>query len=293
MKKFLLILILLFSIIQPVNAWDFLGFNSDYRKLVKEEHAIKKLLNSQVKYANKNNFEKFIATYDEEYINADGFDLDVYSTLVKDLWSTYNGIQYAVEFSDIDVFGDNAIVDLIETSYAEIDVNENYKGELKSVANSRYYLIKKDNKWKVVSDEVLKESTSMLYGDALGLDVKLSAPQEIEAGVDYIAKLECNPPENSYAIASIASDKVEYPQQPTKEVFRLMPDDNILERILTSNNENLNEYVVASIALTKASITDMSFNLSMTGFGYVITRVNVLSKNDNKQLIEDNDVKTK
>ena len=219
--------------------------------------------------------------------------MDVYSTLVKDLWSTYNGIQYAVEFSDIDVFGDNAIVDLIETSYAEIDVNENYKGELKSVANSRYYLIKKDNKWKVVSDEVLKESTSMLYGDALGLDVKLSAPQEIEAGVDYIAKLECNPPENSYAIASIASDKVEYPQQPTKEVFRLMPDDNILERILTSNNENLNEYVVASIALTKASITDMSFNLSMTGFGYVITRVNVLSKNDNKQLIEDNDVKTK
>ena len=49
MKKFLLVLLILFSIIQPVKAWDFAGFNSDYRKLIKEERAIKKLLNSQDK----------------------------------------------------------------------------------------------------------------------------------------------------------------------------------------------------------------------------------------------------
>lgn len=32
---------------------------------------IKSLLNSQVRYANRTNFNKFIATYDKDYVNAD------------------------------------------------------------------------------------------------------------------------------------------------------------------------------------------------------------------------------
>jgi len=148
-------------------------------------------------------------------------------------------------------------------------------------------LEKIDNHWKVVSDFVKEENTSMLYGAARDLDIKLNAPKEINADTEYTATLEFTPPEETIAIASIASDKVEYPQQQTKEVFRTLPDDNILERMFTSNNENLNEYIVASIGLTKTSVTDTNINLNLTGFGYAITRVNVISQQENKKEITD------
>lgn len=281
MRKFLLILLLLFfTFEQPANAWDFSAFADEY-KINKEVRAVKKLLKSQVKYANKNDFEKFISTYDEKYVSGDGFNLDVYSTMVKDLWGLYDGIEYAVEFKDININGNEARVELVETSFADIDIASNYDGELKSISNSVYYLRKINGKWKVVSDSVIDEITSMLYGDAKDLEVKLTVPNSINAGTDYLATLEFEPPAETFAIASIALDKVEYPQKSTKEVFRLMPEDNILERYFTSNKENLNEYIVASIGLTKTTVTDVSFNLSLTGFGYTIKRVNVIPNKDN------------
>ena len=237
---------------------------------------IKSLLNSQVRYANRTNFDKFIATYDKNYKNADGFDLETYATLVKDIWKTYDKIKYDIKIKDIAVKDDCATVKVEEYSYADIPVSEKMDGVLKSEADSIYYLKKIDGKWKVSSDSVITENTSMLYGDAIDLDIKLTAPKEIPANTEYTASLEFTPPEDTIAIASIASDKVEYPQKQAKEVFRKLPDDNILERLFISNSDNVNEYIVASIGLTKADITDLSIKLSLTGFGYQITRVNVV-----------------
>jgi hypothetical protein len=155
-------------------------------------------------------------------------------------------------------------------------MSNTYNGELKSVANTTYYLEKKDNKWKVVSDTVLDEMTSMLYGAAKDLDIKLSAPEKIEANKEYCATLEFIPPKETLAIASIASDIVEYPQKPTEEVFRALPEDHILERLFTSNNKNANEYIVASIGLTQTDRDYTGIKLSLTGFGYAIRRVNVI-----------------
>ena len=118
----------------------------------------------------------------------------------------------------------------------------------------------------------------MLYGEAKNLDIKLTAPEKINAGEEYTASLEFNPPANIIAIASIASDKVEYPQKQAKEVYRKFPEDNILERIFVSNSDNVNEYVVASIGLTRADVEDFNIKLSLTGFGYKIVRVNVVPK---------------
>ena len=277
MKRIILLIILTITIVQPANSLDFSGLRNDVKNTI-ETRSVKRLLKSQVRYANKNDFENFISTYDEKYTNGDGFNLDVYSTMVKDLWNLYNGIKYSVEFKDVKIDGNSAKVELVETSYADIDISSKYEGELKSLANSVYYLKKNNGKWKVISDSVIDETTSMLYGEAKDLDVKLTVPNTIEAGKDYLATLEFEPPSDTFAIASIASDKVEYPQQPTKEVFRLVPEDNILERYFTSNEDNLNEYIVASIGLTKTTISDMSLNINLTGFGYAIRRVNVLPK---------------
>ena len=278
MKKILFTISLILVLIQPVYA---LGcFNNDKR-------AVKNLLESQVKYANKANFNKFISTYDSSYKNGDGFNLDVYSELVKDIWSSYDKIKYGILIKNIKIDGATAIADLIETSHANLLLPESsFAGELKSVSDSRYYLRKFNGKWKVVSDEVLDETTSMFYGSAKDLDVKLTVPQSVEPNSEYTATLEFVPPKNSVAIASISSDIVEYPQKPPKEVFRAMPEDNILERLFTSNNKNANEYVVASIGITKTDICDLSIKLSLTGFGYTLRRVNVIpeQKENNKNV---------
>lgn len=287
MKKFLILLLLSLLLVPESFAGNSIFslniFNGDTRK-------VKSVLNSQIKYANQLKFDKFISTYDSEYKNADGYDLETYSKMVKDLWESYGNIKYGIKVKNIDIYENNtAKVELIETSHADIPVSKKMSGVLNSEANSIYYLKKIDGKWKVTSDKVIDEVTSMLYGDAVNLDIKLSAPKEVTPGYEYTASLEFVPPKDTFAIASIAKDKVEYPQKQAKEVFRKLPEDNILERLFIANSDKMNEYVIASIGLTKADIEDLSIKLSLTGFGYQIIRVNVV---DNSQK-EDKDVQIK
>lgn len=280
MKKLLSLLFISTLLIQPCFAWSFDNGNN-------EKKAVEKLLKSQVRYANRTNFDKFINTYDDKYMNSDGFNLEVYSKLVRDIWNTFDNIKYGIEIKKIDIDGNKATVELVETSFAELEMTKAYDGELKSIANTIYNLEKKENGWKVVSDTVLDETTSMLYGNAKDLDIKLTVPSSIEANTDYIATLEFTPPNETLAIASIASDIVEYPQKKTEEVFRALPEDNILERIFTSNTKNTNEYIVASIGLTKTSVCNLDLKLSLTGFGYTIKRVNVIHNNNGANDVKD------
>ena len=241
-----------------------------------DKRAIKSLLKKQVKYANRTNFNKFIATYDNDYMNYDGFDLLTYSDIIKEVWSHYDNIVYNMKINDIVVHDDfTATVEVTENSYAEIPSDSKLNGKLKSDSSSKYYLRKINGRWKVFSDEVLSEETSMMYGDANDLEIKLTAPKEVPAGAEYTATLEFSPPENTIAIASIAKDTVEYPQKQPVEVFRKFPEDEILERLFVSNRNNMNEYVVASIGLTRADVENFSVKLSLSGYGYKIVRVNV------------------
>lgn len=283
MKKILAVLSILL-IINPVFAFDFQGYISDF-KTKSEVRSVERFFNKQVNYANRSNFKKFISTYGDKYISTDGFDKKVFSEMIKDIWSSYNDVEYGIDIKKVSIDGDKAVAELSETSYAEISMTDVYKGELKSESDTIYYLERnKKGKWEIVKDEVLREYTSMLYGAAKGLEVKLTVPEAIEPDTDYLATLEFTPPNETFAIASIASDKVEYPQKPAKEVFRPLPDDNILERFFTSNNEDVNEYVVASIGLTETSVEDLSLKLKLTGFGYAIKRVNLIDKIDEGQL---------
>ena len=290
MKKILTYILMVFVFGSFCSA-DAKSFNFN---LFSDTGKIKSVLNSQIKYANKMNFDKFISTYDKEYQNGDGYDLDVYSKLVKDLWENYNNIKYNIKIKDISI-DENGIakVTLVETSHADIPVTKKMNGVLHSEANSIYYLKKINGKWKVTSDKVVDEVTSMLYGEAANLDIKLTAPNEVTPGYEYTASLEFIPPKDTFAIASIAKDKVEYPQKQAKEVFRKLPDDNILERLFIANSDNANEYVIASIGLTKADIKDLSIKLSLIGFGYQIIRVNVVKEipKVTEGVAEDNNVK--
>ena len=277
MKKFIVIFLLLFLIAPSVEAYSFSS----------PEKAVKQVILSQFKYANRCNFDKFISTFDDSYVNADGFDLDVYSKLIKDIWSTYENIKYGIKIKNVEITDNDATVYVTEYTNANLPLTKNLTGELDSVAESIYYLKKINGKWKVVSDAVEDETTKMLYGNAKDLDIRLTVPTNVEANTEYTASLEFVPPKNAIAIASIAADKVEYPQPKTKEVFRPMPEDNILERLFTANNDNVNEYIVASVGLTQTDICDLSIKMSITGFGYVIRRVNVSQTADKKESLNE------
>lgn len=288
MKRFFLTILLLF-LLTPSSYADGKFFKADFFN--RNIRGVKSTLNAQIKYANKNNFVKFISTYDEQYQNGDGYDLEVYSKLVKELWSNYDNIKYSIKIKDI-TFDDKGVakVSLIESSQADIPITKKMHGVLKSEADSVYYMKKINGKWKVTSDKINEEVTSMLYGEAINLDIKLTAPHKVTPGYEYTATLEFEPPKDTFAIASIAKDKVEYPQKQAKEVFRKLPDDHILERLFIANSDKADEYVIASIGLTKAAVKDMSIKLSLTGFGYQIIRVNVVDEIPAK---EDNNAKEK
>lgn len=271
MKRLILTLFISLFFVQSAQAWTFFERS--------DEVLLRNVIKSQVRYANHTNLRKLISTYDESYINGDGLTLEVYSKLIQDIWDTYKDVEYDIDIKNITVSGDKAIAEVTETSHADVATSHAISGALNSVSNSIYYFRKTDKGWKVVSDKVLDETTSLMYGDAQGLDIKLTVPENINPDTEYSAILEFNPPENTIAIASLASDKVEYPQKQTKEVFRALPEDNILERLFTSNTENLNEYIVASIGLTRTAVDDLSVKLSLTGFGYLIKRVNVIGSN--------------
>ena len=287
MKKLASLILFAFVFVQPAYSWDFSAFvqkNSEQKK----ENEIVRFINKQVKYANKTDLKRFISTYDDSYLSNDGIDKEKYESLVKDVWSSFKDIKYGVSIKNIEILDENnAKVELIETTYAEINLSKAYQGELKSKADSVYYLKKDESKrWKVVSDKVLNELTTMLYGTAKNLDIKITVPQKVETNSDYTASLEFALPQDCFAVASIVADKVEYPQKPVKEVFRVLPEDNILERIFTSNTENSDEYVIATVGLTKTAIKDLNIQLSLTGFGYAIKRVNVVDKE-----VEDDKIK--
>lgn len=279
MKKLLFFLLIICLSVQSAFAWEY-NPKQTYNPMSRDEKAVNKLLKSQVKYANKCNLKKFVSTYDKDFISSDGLDLPTFVQMVKEIWIGYDNVKYDINIKSIKVDGASAIVQAEESSTAFLPLNKFYSGELNGLSKTEYRLRNKNGRWKVLSENILEETTSMLYGDAKDLDIKLTLPEHVKAGEEYCASLEFVPPEQTVAIASIAADIIEYPQRQVQEVFRTMPDDNMLERLFTANKNGDSEYVVASIGITKADVNEISINLKLTGFGYYIKRLNIESKNE-------------
>ena len=85
MKKLLIVLFITFFSSLFSEAFAFIDYSS--LRNFKEECAIKRVLNSQVRWANKYNLEKFISTFDKSYVNNDGFNYETYSNLIEDIWN--------------------------------------------------------------------------------------------------------------------------------------------------------------------------------------------------------------
>ena len=300
MKKLLTILLIgtiaFTSLQQPANAQNFFAQKRAEIQQMREYNAtvkdIKSVITTQEKYSNKFDLEGLSSLYAGDFVNADGFTKDIYFKLIKDTWQTYPDISYSTKIKNIDFSGNYATVEVDETAVATTkdEVGDLVAiGELYSNAQSIYYLEKIGSKWLISSEKVLKETSSLKYGDARYINMELSSPTQIKAGEYYTASLKVDAPKDSVVVASINKENITYPQKQSDEVFRKMPDDNILERVFISNKNNINEYNVAAVGVTRAEIYDQTkVRVYMGGLAFIITRVNVVPTNNYLKLEEDN-----
>jgi hypothetical protein len=245
---------------------------------------VKRVLQSHLKYANSYDIDGLKSLYSNNYINMDGLDGKVYFDLIKKTWASYPDIKYKMAIRNIQITENIAIVQVNETAKATTDSKSgimNEKGLLESTSNSVYYLEKFNNKWMITSDRIIFEKTFLRYGSAKRIAINLISPSQVLADTKYTSTLKINCPEDSFIIASIGQEKITYPQAVAEEVFRKLPEDGVLERMFDSNKNNLNEYSVASFGITKARIgKGTEIKISITGLGFVMSRVNVIPKND-------------
>lgn len=244
---------------------------------------IKKVIDQQSVYTNKYDLKGLASLYANNFVNSDGFNKDVYFKLIEETWKTYPDITYKTEIKNIE-FSDNYATVFtnevaIATSQEEIG-DLTAIGELYSTSQCVYYLEKQGAKWLINSEKIIEETSTLKYGDARYINIELNAPKQIGANKDYTTTLKVDAPKDSVVIASINKENIVYPQTKSDDAFRKMPDDNILERVFLSNKDNVNEYAVASIGITRAeNYTDNQIRVYMGGLAFIMTRINVIPEN--------------
>jgi len=245
------------------------------------KYSVVKFFQEHVYYANQTDLAKFLKFYSPEYISNDGFNYESTSGLFKDLWEQYKGIKYKNYVNSVAFYGDTAIVNVSEAAVATVLNENNKKGELRSFVDVIYYLKKSGKSWVITGENVLTEEINIEWGDARSVAMFFEAPQFVGAGEEYSAKLYIAPPKGIFAIGSISSEIVSYPQKPQKDVFKKFSQDYTIERVLSANLQNTNEYVIASIGFSKPSMnSNNTYNMNLSGYACLIRRVNVVPKNN-------------
>lgn len=245
---------------------------------------IKAVINQQTVYTNKYDLDGLSSLYAKDFTNSDGFNKEVYFKLIKETWETYPDIIYKTHINNIE-FSDNyatVVVDETAIATSKETVGElSVIGELYSTSKCVYFLEKQGTKWVISSEKILDETSTLKYGNARYSKIELSAPKQIGANQDYTATLKVTAPKDSAVIASISKENIVYPQTKAEDAFRRLTGDNILERVFHSNSENVNEYTVASVGITRAepTYTPEEVRVYMGGLAFIMTRVNVVPKN--------------
>lgn len=289
MKKLLIVLFLLNLFVLPSYSVEL------FKKSPKAE--IKATLKNLDKAFHNQDIEKIKTFYNDNYKSADGFDLAKTIQMLEKTYEVYENIKYNTKITSISADDEWALVQVQDKTKANIypiqdkKLKEEKKGTLKSESIYNVYLKKEAGFWKIISEEILMEETSLKYGIANKLDMNLISPLKIKNGQEYDVALKIKKPKDVVALASISSEEIVFPASDYQEKFRKIPEMGELERVVRANNKNLNEYAVASIGLTKVSINEeqTKAKIEVLGMAYLMKRVNMENcKNQENILVEHN-----
>ena len=229
-------------------------------------------------YSEKNNFTKLKEMYCDDFVNNDGFDKNTIFKMMEMASGSYKNMKYSTEIEKINVTGKYASVKAHETATAETDTLTSKINDIGFVYSEVDYvdhLVKEGNKWKIQATEVLSEEVTMKYGEAKNMDIQITAPACIPAGSPYEVSVSANTPDGSFALGSIVNEKIVFPQEQNKDIFRAIKSEK-LARVLNANKEGKNEYATVSIALTRAEVEPPQVNINMTGMAFSMKRINVI-----------------
>lgn len=293
MKKIVLTLLALFITFNCANAMQFKLFGKKETKEPTQIEEIESFFLQYIDASNEKNIEALKNFYDKNYISSDGFTYDDLFEIIQKTWSKFPEIKYDTIIKDIETDKNKASVELKDISIASLNSRDEIEnppvdmvgieGSLFSTSHYIVNLEKKNNCWKIVSEKIIDEETSLRYGDARFVDIHLDAPKIMRAGEEYTASLSVDLPEETFVMGSITNEDVVYPPLKTKEVFRKLPEDGILERVLKANKDNVNEYVMASVGMTKAKLEGSAIKFVVSGAAFVVKKVDIVPQADIKR----------
>ena len=291
MKKIILALLLI-SFLTPlttVSADASIISDRAYRAEVRKEQKqdiklIKELFKNHKKFANEHNSEGLKPLYADNYINNDGFNKTTYFKSVDSTWKTCKDLTYDTKILSIDITGENASVEVFETAsgtISEMIEAVEVAGEIHSRAEVIYHLIKINGNWYISGETALTDESSLLYGDARFMNIELTSPAQVSAGESYTIGVKVDADNDTFIIGSLDHDPVKYPPKSPKSELRALNQTQSLERIIKANTDNLNEYAVASLAISKVkTLGEENFRIYMAGLACIMKRVNVVPKNN-------------
>ncbi len=244
---------------------------------------LKTIVKQQIDDANKHDAEALASFYSNDFMTADGFNKEIYFKLVKETFETYPDISYKTVIDDIKLQDNLATVYVTEYAFATSEEelgNLKTIGELNSVSKTIYYFKKHGTVWLIEAEQILEEVSTLKYGKARYIDISLNAPKLVAGNKYYTTTLTVNTPKGIAVAASINKENIIYPQTKGEDNFRKLSSDNKLERVFNSNNQNLNEYNIASLVMAHPEDYDgKNFRIQLDGMAFIMTRVNVIPEN--------------
>ncbi len=251
---------------------------------------IKKVISLLTKYSNEHDSQKLATLYDKKYRSFDGFNYDTLIKMLDETFDSYENISYKSDLQSINLYGDKAVVNLVDTTEAVI-ASKNMKmslekipadidlrtGYLEGVCNYAIYLQKINDEWKIIGDNIISEVTSVKYGAARKYPMEFIAPLDVAKDSEYCLTLKMPVKRGVSIAASLGKERILYPSAEPKDVFRKVPKDGILERVVRSNKDGFNEYAIASVGITNTTISPdfRSLTISMSGLAFLMQRVNL------------------
>ena len=255
------------------------------RETKQNTRLIKDLFKVHDKFANAHDLKMLEVLYSDNYINNDGFDKKTYFKSIEQTWETCKDISYTTKILSIEVSGDNASVSVEESATGTIVDNlldrVPISGEIHSKSKGIYYLTKINGKWYISGENSISDESSLLYGDARFMNIELQAPSQVNAGETYSILLKVDADNETFIVGAIDRDPVTFPSNTPKSELRALGPSKTLERYMKANTDNLNEYAVASMAISKVrKFAPDDIRVYMAGLACVMKRINVIPKNN-------------
>lgn len=261
------------------------AYRAEVRREQKQDiKLIKQLFKSHNNYANKHEAKTLAHLYADNYINNDGFDKTAYFKSIDSTWEACKDLTYHTKILSISIHGENASVNVLETASGTITETIGsvpIAGEIHSRAEGIYHLIKINGAWYISGETALTDESTLLYGDARFMNIELNSPAQVSSGETYTISLKVDAEDDTFIIGSLDHDPVKYPPTTPKSELRALGQSQTLERLIKANTDNLNEYAVASLAISKVKdLGDEHYRIYMAGLACIMKRVNVVPKNN-------------